>query len=258
MVDIVGIEAFSDNYIWVVQEANGLAAVIDPGDEDPVIDYLEQSGLEPIAILITHGHVDHVGGVKGLKHRYPGVKVYGPVDEPISDLDIRLGEGDRVVLPDMLFQPVVMAVPGHTKGHIAYHYEDRLFCGDTLFACGCGRVFSGTMGQLHASLSRIGRLSPDTRLYCAHEYTLDNIGFAKWVEPENQVLLAREQQAIQDRQQNLPTVPSLLSLELETNPFLRTDVPAVRQIAQDRAARALEADEAVFTELRQWKDREYD
>jgi len=208
--------------------------------------------------LITHKHGDHIGGIAGLKARYPGLKAYGPAGEAIGHLDIRLQEGDRPEIPGTRFRPSVMEVPGHTEGHIAYHFRDLLFCGDTLFACGCGRVFSGTMGQLYASLSRIGQLAPDTRLYCAHEYTLDNIGFAKWVEPENPALLAREQQARQDRQRNRPTVPSLLSLELETNPFLRADNPAVRRAAEAHAGRVLESGQAVFTELRQWKDREYD
>lgn len=258
MLDVTGIEAFSDNYIWVIHEQNGLAAIVDPGDEDPVIEYLKQAKLKPAAILITHNHYDHIGGIEGLKSRYPGLKVFGPAGERITGLDIQLKEGDRVQIPGMAFQPQVLDVPGHTEGHIAYYGSGSLFCGDTLFACGCGRVFSGTMNQLHASLQRISRLPPDTRVYCAHEYTLDNIGFAKWVEPGNPDLLDREKQAIKARRQSQPTVPSLLSLEVKTNPFLRVGVAEVKVAAEHHAGHKLDNAELVFSELRQWKDKEYD
>ena len=258
MLNVTGVEAFSDNYIWVIQEQNGLAVIVDPGDEDPVIEYLQQKELKPAAILVTHNHYDHIGGIEGLRLRYPGLKVFGPAGERVSGLDILLKEGDRVQIPGMVFQPQVLDVPGHTEGHIAYYGAGSLFCGDTLFACGCGRVFSGTMSQLHASLERISQLPADTLVYCAHEYTLDNIGFAKWVEPENTDLLDREKQAIKSRERNQPTVPSLLSLEMKTNPFLRTGMAAVKATAERHANRVLDNAALVFSELRQWKDREYD
>ncbi len=255
---IRGVAAFDDNYVWVISEGNGKAAIVDPGDDDPVIDYLRGHGLEATAILITHKHCDHVGGIAGLCRRYPGVKVYGPANERIPGIDMKLKDGDRVDIPGMEFSPEVIDIPGHTEGHIGYYSAPALFCGDTLFACGCGRVFSGSLVQLHASLSRIRELPDNTDVYCAHEYTLDNIGFAKWVEPENLELLKREEQVIGERERGLATVPSRLAVEKATNPFIRTDVDDVRLSAEKYAGAVLGSTQEVFTTLRQWKDREYD
>ena len=259
---IHGVPAFNDNYIWVVSEANGNAAIVDPGDAAPVIDYLRAAGLRPAAILITHKHHDHVGGIAGLLTRYPGLAVLGPAAERIDGVTRRLKDGDTAAISGMAFAPQVLDIPGHTEGHIGYYSDKQtppvLFCGDTLFACGCGRVFSGTMEQLHQSLGRIKSLPPDTAVYCAHEYTLDNIGFAKWVEPKNPALANRERVAADTLAQGRPTVPARLAEELATNPFLRADIPAVVAAAEKYAARPLPDTQAVFTALRQWKDREYD
>ncbi|TNF91824.1 MAG: hydroxyacylglutathione hydrolase [Gammaproteobacteria bacterium] len=258
MLNIYPIKAFSDNYIWIIQDTAGHAVVVDPGDEEPVIDYIEQNGLQLKAILITHKHGDHVGGIADLKQHYPEAVVYGPAREAIRGIDKTLVEGDTVsfVEPECRFE--VMDVPGHTEGHIAYYGHGVLFCGDTLFACGCGRVFSGTFEQLHDSLKKISNLPPETLVYCAHEYTQDNIGFAKWVEPENSALLARERDASSIRQQGLPTVPSSLQLELETNPFLRDQEPKVRQAAERYIGKSLDSGTEIFTAIRRWKDSEYD
>ena len=258
MMQVHGVEAFADNYIWVIQEDSGNVAVVDPGDAEPVIAYLLENNLSLSAVLITHKHYDHIGGITELKTSFPDVTVYGPANEPIEGLDHHLHAGDTITIPDMQFSPMVMDVPGHTEGHIAYLCDGALFCGDTLFSCGCGRVFSGTMQQLHASLRLLASLPPDTKVYCAHEYTQDNIGFAKWVEPENVDLIAREQSVNEARSKHIPTVPSELATELATNPFLRTEVPQVKIAAERYAGRALDNSEAVFTTLRQWKDREYD
>jgi len=258
MLQVHGIAAFDDNYIWAIQGENGKVAIVDPGDADPVLSYLQKTGQQAVAILITHKHYDHVGGIADLKENYPDVVVYGPADEPVQGLDYRLKAGDKVIIPGLQFRPEIMEVPGHTEGHIAYFGDGALFCGDTLFACGCGRVFSGTMAQLHHSLGKISGLPGETLVYCAHEYTLDNIGFAKWVEPDNPDLIQREDQVRAARLQQLPTVPSTLDLELRTNPFLRAHVQRVINAAEHHAGHSLDTNEAVFTVLRQWKDRDYD
>lgn len=258
MLQVHPLSAFDDNYIWLLDEGNGRAAVVDPGDADPVLSHLRRSNLQLSAILITHKHFDHVGGIEQLKQAYPGAIVYGPAAEAINGLDIVLHGGQVVDIPGMAFGPEVIDVPGHTEGHIAYLGEGNLFCGDTLFACGCGRVFSGTMNQLHQSLGTIAALPPATQVYCAHEYTLDNIGFARWVEPGNTALLERERQVSELRDRGMPSVPSTLQLELETNPFMRTRQDGVIEAAERHAGQPLPGSAAVFSELRLWKDQEYD
>lgn len=258
MLQVHGVEAFDDNYIWVIEENSGVVAVVDPGDADPVLAYLQASSQQVAAILITHHHYDHVGGLAALKEKFPKSVVYGPLNEAINGLDHRLSAGDPVVIPGMKYQPAVMDVPGHTAGHIAYYGEGALFCGDTLFACGCGRVFDGSMSQLHHSLTKIAELPDETLVYCAHEYTLDNIGFARWVEPDNADLIDRQSQAQITREQGSPTVPSTLDIELKTNPFVRTHVQGVIEAAERYAGTTLASDEEVFTVLRRWKDKDYD
>jgi len=255
LMEITPISSLDDNYIWLIREGDS-AVVVDPGDEEPVLERLEKDGLQLTAILITHKHGDHTGGVRALKQIFPDIPVYGPVGEKASGVTNKVGDGDGIALAGAKFQ--VMDVPGHTEGHLAYYAEGVLFCGDTLFAAGCGRVFSGTHQQLHASLQRIAALPPETLCYCAHEYTLDNIGFAKWVEPENPDILKREDEVRALRTQGKPTVPSLLSLELATNPFLRTGQEAVIQAAEKYAGHRLMNGAEIFTAIRTWKDKEYD
>ena len=253
------IPAFDDNYIWLLwREGHAGCTVVDPGDDEPVREALAERGLRLESILITHKHGDHVGGIAALKAVWPQAVVYGPADESIRALERRLRGGERVVLegPGVTFE--VLDVPGHTEGHIAYLGDGVLFCGDTLFACGCGRVFSGTFEQLAASLRALAALPPATRVYCAHEYTLDNIGFAKWVEPDNPDLAAREQQVRVLRERGEPSVPSTLAEELATNPFLRTGEPTVIAAAERWAGQTLDDPSAVFTALRTWKDKDYD
>lgn len=258
-LDISPIPAFDDNYIWLLRDrASSRAAVVDPGDEEPVLTALEGQGLELAAILITHHHYDHIGGVRELRAAFPEALVFGPVDRRIGALTDRVGEGEEVRVPGIDARLRVLAVPGHTSTHIAYYGAGALFCGDTLFAAGCGRVFDGTMDQLAASLERIAALPPRTLCYCAHEYTLANLGFAKWVEPASPALAAREQAALALREAGRPTVPSRLAEELATNPFLRTGEPGVKAAAERVSGRTLNTGAEVFSALRRWKDEKYD
>lgn len=255
------IHAFSDNFIWALRNESGDVVVVDPGDATPVLAYLAAHEASLSAVLITHKHPDHVGGLAQLIAHDPGLPVYGPAGEPIGALTVRLGDGDVVELPQWGLHFEVLAVPGHTEAHIAYYRrgpDPLLFCGDTVFSVGCGRVFSGTHAQLHQSLQRIAALPPQTRLYCAHEYTLDNIGFAKWVEPANTALHQREEQAHAQLDAGADTVPVTLATELACNPFLRVHAPTVIDTVQRYAGRPMRNAEDTFTTLRGWKDREYD
>ena len=259
MLDIHGIPAFDDNYIWCLRDPAGrLATVVDPGDEEPVLAYLDEHGLALGAILVTHKHGDHTGGIEALKAVYPETLVFGPANEPVPMRDEALADGDRVQPPGLATEFVVMDVPGHTEGHIAYVGDGLLFCGDTLFTAGCGRVFSGTHEQLYHSLRRISCLPADTRVFCAHEYTQANLGFARWVEPDNPALMQRSREVDELRAAGQPSVPSLLGEELATNPFLRTAEKDVIDAASAWAGRALLTGEEVFTAVRTWKDRDYD
>ncbi|MGH6623788.1 MAG: hydroxyacylglutathione hydrolase, partial [Burkholderiaceae bacterium] len=231
------IPAFNDNYLWLLARGR-IAAVVDPGDAAPIVRALEERQVDLAVILVTHHHGDHVGGVLELKERY-GARVYGPAGEQIAGLDRRLVAGDRVRELDLEFQ--VIEVPGHTRGHIAYFAADAepplLFCGDTLFGCGCGRLFEGTPAQMLASLDQLRGLPDATQVYCAHEYTLSNIRFAQAVEPHNADLQERARAAKVLREAGQPTLPSTIGLERATNPFLRSDAEAVRASAQAHVGR---------------------
>ena len=259
MLVISPIPAFDDNYIWLLrQEGGDQALVVDPGDEEPVIAALADQGLRLAAILLTHHHQDHIGGVDDLLAQWPQARVFGPRDRRIRAVTDPVGEGDVIMPPGLEVPFQVLEVPGHTATHIAYWGGGALFCGDTLFAAGCGRVFDGTFDQLAASLERISGLPAETRVYCAHEYTLANLGFAAWVEPDSPALAERAARARALRAAEQPTVPSTLAEELATNPFLRTGVPAVKAAAEGFAGQALPTSAQVFTALRRWKDERYD
>jgi len=253
MIEVVPLRAFKDNYMWTLRDS-GVAVVVDPGDARPVLDYLASENLRLVAILATHHHQDHVGGIAELLQEHP-VPVYGPRGEPITTLTHPVGGGDEVVLKELAVSFEVLNIPGHTRAHIAYYGANMLFCGDTLFACGCGRVFEGTPQQLHASLQSLMSLPDETEVYCGHEYTLANIAFAKAVEPENAALLLREASDARLRSENRPTLPSTIGREKATNPFLRVTRPAVIQSANKYLGRRVSDPAAVFAALRQWKNQ---
>ena len=253
------VPAFQDNYLWVIHDGKH-AAVVDPGDATPVLDYLRLNGLQLVAIICTHHHGDHVGGVENLLESLQlrgKIPVYGPASERIPARTQALREGDRIMVPALDLTFGVLDVPGHTSGHIAYVGNGLLFCGDTLFACGCGRLFEGTAEQMTASLAKLKALPPQTKVFCAHEYTMANIKFAEAVEPDNADLKLRKAFCAAKRHRNLPTVPSTIHLELATNPFLRWDQPAVKAAAATRLNRDIGPNPApalVFGAIREWKN----
>lgn len=250
--EVVALRAFADNYIWTIRD-DRYAAVIDPGDAQPVIDYLKQEHLTLVAILNTHHHADHVGGNAALLAR-TAVPVYGPRDERIPEVSMRLADGQRFTLPHFGIEMETLEIPGHTRSHVAFFGGGMLFCGDTLFAAGCGRLFEGTPRQMHDSLTRLSRLPDDTRVYCGHEYTLSNIRFARAAEPGNQQLPALEarMQALRDAGQ--PTLPSTIAQEKATNPFMRVSAPGVADSASARAGKPLTDPVSVLAEIRDWKN----
>lgn len=255
--DIDAIPALSDNYIWALSNASDVV-VVDPGDAKPVLRFLQTKQLNLSHILITHHHYDHIDGVDGLIERYPQVAVYGPANESISGVQFQLGEADTVELQGFGLSLQVLDVPGHTAGHIAYfgqlNAEPVLFCGDTLFAAGCGRLFDGTAEQLYASLTRLSKLPAATKVYCTHEYTLKNLQFAKMVEPQNKAIVQREHAVKQLRVASLPSLPTTIAQELDTNPFLRVDQEAVATAIEDFVGKPISNAAQSFAALRGWKD----
>ena len=253
---VTAVPAFSDNYIWLIHSPRHPQRVVavDPGDAQTVIVELEKHGLQLAAIFVTHHHDDHIGGVAGLIDAY-SVPVFGCTSEHFQVNLLEVSEGQSVNLTELGLKFDVLNIPGHTQNHIAFTGHGSTFCGDTLFSAGCGRLFEGTPQQMTSSLARLGRLPPSTQLYCAHEYTVSNLNFATAVEPTNQIIQRHLVKAKSLRQQNLPTVPTTVALESEINPFLRLNVPTVRQAACNYAGKVLDEESDVFAALRHWKDR---
>lgn len=254
-LSILNVPAFDDNYLWIIHDGKHAVAV-DPGDADAILAALAQHHLELSAIVLTHHHADHIGGVPGLL-RHAAVPVYGPANDNIAAVTHSLHQGDQLRLPGVDLTLEVIAVPGHTLGHIAYFAPGQhwLFCGDTLFAGGCGRLFEGTPGQMLASLDKLAALPDDTMVYCAHEYTLSNLRFALEAEPENTLLQQRMRDEQAKRQHGLPTVPSLLQLEKQTNPFLRSrEAGVIARLLACGKIPALQDEVAHFAALRVWKN----
>jgi hydroxyacylglutathione hydrolase len=249
---LTALPAFEDNYIWALVDDDGNAVIVDPGDAAPVL-AASSLGLWPAGVLLTHHHPDHCGGVAALRERWPTLPVYAPEDPRIPHATERVGEGSRFQLNNRDFS--VLAVPGHTLSHIAFHgAEGHLFCGDTLFSLGCGRLFEGTPAQMLESLERLAALPGDTAVCCGHEYTLANAAFARAVDPANDALRRRSEEAQAMRNAGRPTLPSTIATELATNPFLRVDTLAIRTAVARRLGREPADRVETFAELRRWKD----
>lgn len=256
---ITKIDAFNDNYIWAISDqlSNNIA-LVDPGDAKVCIDYLQKHQLVLSEILITHHHNDHIGGVKELSafanENSWSITVYGPSEEATELLDVTLKEGDVVNLPSLNLSLKVLDLPGHTHGHIAYYNQDILFCGDTLFSGGCGRVFEGTYEEMHHSLSKLSHLATNTLVYCAHEYTQANLTFALAVEPNNLDLQNYCEQVKVKRRNNQATIPTNIGLELKINPFLRCHEPTIKRAAEGYTNKVIHAESETFAAIRSWKD----
>ncbi|WP_394778974.1 hydroxyacylglutathione hydrolase [Undibacterium sp.] len=254
-LSILTVPAFDDNYLWLIHDGKHAAAV-DPGDAGPILAALQENQLELSAILLTHHHADHTGGVPALlAHRQ--VPVFGPANDNIATVSQKLHENQRITVPGLDLELDVIEVPGHTRGHIAYYAAQQhwLFCGDTLFAGGCGRLFEGTPSQMLASLDKLAALPGDTAVYCAHEYTMSNLRFAREVEPDNQALATRIITEQDKRDHGIPTVPTQIALEKQTNPFLRIRETSVqtRLVVAGKIA-AHKDDASNFGALREWKN----
>lgn len=263
LLQVWPIPAFDDNYIWCIHDGKS-ALVVDPGDSEPVQAYLLAQNLALKGILITHHHADHTGGILNLLQRFgPNLPVYGPAGSNIPGRTVVVKEDDKIEIASPNIHFKVFEVPGHTLSHIAYFanmqanvVEPMLFCGDTLFASGCGRLFEGTPTQMTQSLGKFAALPKNTLVYCTHEYTLSNIRFALAVEPNNQNLLAWSEQANALRTQNLPTLPTTIGQELQVNPFMRCDQPEVIAMAKEVSGQENLATSAhVLAVIRAWKDR---
>ena len=250
MLTIKSIPAFNDNYIWLIHSPDNHCVVVDPGDASPVLAFLEQEELELDAILITHHHHDHIGGISELKRRYPNIHIVAPSAEPIPGVSQSVDDGDQVEIFGERF--MVLGVPGHTAGHVAYVGDGKLFCGDTLFSAGCGRLFEGTPEQMYNSLQKLSALPDETEVYCAHEYTSSNLAFALVAEQDNPHLQRYREEVSRMRAQGISTIPSTLKQEKLINPFLRCDQPSIKKSVANKAVN--DSDVETFAALRRWKD----
>ena len=254
-LDVRPVRAFSDNYIWLIDSPRGEALVaVDPGDAAPVIAELRLRGASLAAILLTHHHPDHIGGVPELLRHWE-VPVIGPDDARIAQRTRTVRGGERCELSELGLSFEILQVPGHTVSHIAFWGHGALFCGDTLFSAGCGRMFEGTPIEMSASLTKLRNLPPETRVFCGHEYTAANLRFALTVDPYNDAALEYRAQVDRLRAADRPTLPSTLGLEIRVNPFLRCDEPTVVRAAEVHAGRPLKGVTEVFGVLRAWKDQ---
>ena len=256
---ITALAAFNDNYIWLIEDlTNQLAWVVDPGDGNVVQEYLDENrALTLSGILVTHHHDDHIGGISTLLAHHPDLSIYGIQSDRIKAINCPVGEGDTLELSEA-FKVEVISVPGHTRDHIAFYYPSQeqpaLFCGDTLFSSGCGRLFEGSPSTMRQSLAKLRVLPKQTKIYCAHEYTQANLEFALAVEPDNSAIANKRSQVAALRAKGAATVPTTLDNEINTNPFLRWDQPTVIAAAVAKGANGADQD-SIFATIRQWKDQ---
>ena len=251
-INIEAIRAFSDNYIWAVHD-NQYCVLVDPGEAPGALEFLRRGNLRLAGLLLTHHHPDHTGGVDAIRAQHPA-PAWGPPDPRMPARITEVREGERIEIPELRLNFDVLETPGHTTSHIAFHGRGLLFCGDTLFSVGCGRLFEGNPEQMLRSLDKLGQLPPDTAVYCGHEYTADNCSFALKVDPENPALQARSSQVRELRRDDRITLPSSIGDEKACNPFMRTREPAVVRAAADREPGHADTPEAVFGVIRRWKD----
>ncbi|CNI19541.1 hydroxyacylglutathione hydrolase [Yersinia pekkanenii] len=250
-MNLISIPAFQDNYIWLLANQQKHCVIVDPGESAPVLATLAQNQYIPQAILLTHHHNDHVGGVADLRHHFPDIPVYGPQETASKGATIMVNGGDNLTIDGRNYR--VIAVPGHTLGHIAYYSKPYLFCGDTLFSGGCGRLFEGTPEQMYASIQRLAQLPDETLICSAHEYTLENLKFARFILPSDADIATYQRQIMQLRAKNLPSLPVKLQLERKINVFLRcNDIDLQRKLSVISPPSSLAS---VFSELRAQKDR---
>lgn len=242
--------ALADNYIWLLSQTNGHTIIVDPGQAEPVFAAIAQ-GLTPVAVLLTHHHGDHIDGVQELLQRWPKLPIYAP-DDPRIPWGQRVPPGEQITLMEQSFR--VIATPGHTRSHIAYYTDGVVFCGDTLFSLGCGRLFEGTAAQLWASLQLLSSLPGTTQICCGHEYSQANATFARHVDPKNNALVARAKAITLACAHGQPTVPVMLAHEKQTNPFLRLDSPAIQSAVTGYLGQPPADSVATLAALRQWKD----
>ncbi|WP_371372379.1 hydroxyacylglutathione hydrolase [Thalassotalea aquiviva] len=260
MFNIVAIPAFNDNYIWcIIHPQTKHCVLVDPGDATVCIDYISEHQLTLDAILVTHHHSDHVGGLTELsqycqQQRMP-LTVFGPDNQAIQGIDVTLNETHRVALFDNSLEFEIFAIPGHTLDHIAYYSKGMLFCGDTLFSGGCGRLFEGSPDQMLESLTKLASLPDDTKVYCAHEYTLANLEFARTIDENNSQLKAYYDKVVKLRAKGRSTIPSSIGLEKQINPFLRSNLEEIKNKTEQKTSNLLPNQVAVFANIRQLKDK---
>lgn len=253
MNNVFAIPAFNDNYIWCIHD-NEYACVVDPGDVKPVMRALKEKGLKLTGILVTHHHHDHTGGIQELLETYPEITVYGPVNPKIKEIHKRLSQGDCIKITRPEIELKILETPGHTMDHIVFYNQNLVFCGDTLFSAGCGRMFEGTPDVFYQSLQKLAALPEQTKVYCTHEYTLANLAFAIHVDSSNATLHEYFDWAKKQRQQNQITLPSSIETQKKINPFLRCDDPNIKQNIEKIMNLSTQSEIEVFAALRKCKD----